>query len=62
MSLFIIELREFLDTLDVRYQEKTKKEGILVAKKNRRNGSKSKKKPRLDLPEWAIDSDWAQSM
>ncbi len=33
MSMCPAELCEFLTTLDTRYQEKIKKEGVLVAKK-----------------------------
>ena len=45
--------------MDSRYQEKIKKEGILVARKNRQFGSISKMEPRPDVPEWAIKSNWA---
>ncbi len=50
--IYSTELSKFLTTLDARYQEKTKKEGILVARKNRKDGSPSKALPRPGAPEW----------
>jgi hypothetical protein len=49
-----------MDILDKRYNEKIKKEGILVARKNRLNGSMSTIKPRQDVPEWAVDPEWTE--
>ena len=53
---------QFLTTLDSRYQDKTKKEGVLVAKKNRVYGSPSSRPPRPDAPQWAIDPEWKQGL
>ena len=50
---------QFLTTLDSRYQDKTKKEGVLVAKKNRVDGSPSSSP---DMPQWAIDPEWKQGL
>ena len=53
---------QFLTTLYSRYQAKTKKEGVLVAKKNRVDGSPSSRSPRPDAPQWAIDPEWKQGL
>ena len=53
-----IEFCDFLDKLDKRYNEKIKKDGGLVARKNRLCGSMSTIAPRQEVPEWAIDPDW----
>lgn len=51
-----------ITTLDSKYQDKTKKEGVLVAKKNRVDGGPSSRPPRPDAPQWAINPEWKQGL
>ena len=49
---------DFIGTLDKRYAEKNKKEGILVARKTRSLGGLSSEHPRPGVPDWMVDPDW----
>ena len=53
-------LTEFLHRLDVRYDEKVKKDGMIMAKKQRKVGAPASCKPPADAPEWAVDAEWRQ--
>ena len=55
-----LELCQFINKLDSRYQEKVTREGILVARKTRKEGSLSKTLPRHDAPQWTIDPLWTK--
>ena len=47
-----------MDKLDARYEEKVKKEGILVARKTRKPGSPAKSHPPIGAPSWTVDAEW----
>jgi hypothetical protein len=51
-----------LATLDKRYEEKIRKEGILVARKPRKYGSPSNTFPPPDAPRWTVDQEWAKGL
>ena len=57
-----LEMCQFLEKLDLRYQEKISKEGVLVARKNCKNGGISETLPCLDVPEWIIDPKWRKGI
>ena len=56
------ELSQFLETLDERYEKKIKKEGVLVARKQRRVGSTSVTIPQCSAPKWTVDEEWAKGI
>ena len=56
------ELNQFLETLDERYEKKIKKEGVLVARKQRRIGSTSVTIPQCSAPKWTVDEEWAKGI
>lgn len=51
-------LVKFLEKLDARYEDKVKKDGILVARKTRKIGSPMKSGPPHNAPSWTIDPKW----
>jgi len=51
-----------LSTLDTRYTLKTKKEGLLVARKVRKEGRPSPSVPHSGIPEWAVDPEWDKGL
>ena len=55
---FAIDLVKFLEKLDKRYEEKVKKEGLLVARKTRKLGSASNSSPPTNAPEWTVNPEW----
>lgn len=55
-----VELTRFMGKLDARYEEKIKKDGILVARKNRKVGSPSQSSPPSGAPGWTIDPKWTE--
>lgn len=50
-------LDEFLKRLDSRYEEKVKKEGMLMAKQNRSQLSLASVPPPI-APNWTINPEW----
>ena len=53
-----VELNNFFATLDKRYSEKIKGEGVLVLKKQRRQGSNSSLLPPPGAPSWTLNEAW----
>ena len=51
-------LTRFIEKLDARYEEKVKKEGILVARKTRKPGSPAKSDPPAGAPDWTVHPEW----
>ena len=51
-------LNNFLQTLDKRYADKIKGEGVLMAKKLRRPGCSSTLLPPAGAPSWTLDEAW----
>ena len=47
-----------MEKLDTRYEDKVKKDGILVARKTRKTGSPAKSGPPPNAPSWTIDPKW----
>ena len=60
MLQFDAGLTEFLHKLDGRYDERVKKDGTIMAKKQRKIGAAASCKPPVDAPEWAVDAQWRQ--
>lgn len=56
--LFSAELNDFISRLDMRYDEKVKKDGVTIAKKSRKLGLISTCAPPPDAPDWTIDQEW----
>ena len=44
--------------LDKRYEEKVKKEGVLVARKCRKIGCPASSGPPPNAPDWTLDPNW----
>ena len=55
-----VGLIDFLHRLDGRYEERVKKDGTIMAKKQRKIGAPSSYKPPADAPDWTIDAQWRQ--
>ena len=53
-------LAEFLHRLDGRYDDRVKKDGTIMAKKQRKVGAPASCRPPADAPEWAVDAQWRQ--
>lgn len=51
-------LCDFLAWLDQQYDDRVKKEGITMAKKNRKIGFNSTTLPPSDAPDWTLDQEW----
>ena len=51
-------LTDFLSTLDERYNNKVKKDGTAMARKQRKIGAPSVSRPPSDAPQWVIDQQW----
>lgn len=51
-------LVKFMEKLDTRYEDKIKKDGVLVARKTRRTGSPAKSGPPPNAPSWTVDPKW----
>lgn len=55
---FATGLVKFLEKLDTRYEEKVKKEGVLVARKTRKTGCPARSGPPPNAPNWTVDPKW----
>ena len=55
-----VGLTEFLHRLDGRYDERVKKDGMIMAKKQRKVGAPASSTPPADAPEWTVDAQWRQ--
>ena len=51
-------LSDFLAKLDERYNNKVKKDGTAMARKERKMGSPATSRPPEGAPRWAIDQQW----
>ena len=54
----ITGLTDFLSTLGERYNNKVKKDGTAMARKQRKIGAPSVSRPPPDAPQWVIDQQW----
>lgn len=54
----IVGLTDFLSKLDERYDNKVKKDGTAMARKQRRMGCKSSSRPPEGAPRWTVDPEW----
>ena len=54
----ITGLTDFLSTLDERYNNKVKKDGTAMARKQRKIEAPSVSRPPPDAPQWVIDRQW----
>ena len=55
---FAAGLTDFLFKLDERYNNKVKKDGTAMARKQRRLGCRSTSRPPDAAPKWTIDPEW----
>lgn len=59
MFLFVnVGLIDFLSKLDARYNNKVKKDGTAMARKQRKIGAPSASRPPLGAPQWVVDPQW----
>ena len=56
LIISLLELNEFLHLLDKRYEEKVKKDGTFMARKERKIGTPSPCEPPVDAPGWTLVS------
>ena len=53
-ALLLVELEQFLEKLDERYEAKLKKDNVLMARKVRRVGEESCRKQPSSAPKWTV--------
>lgn len=59
MFLFAnVGLIDFLSKLDERYNNKVKKDGTAMARKQRKIGAPSASRPPPGAPQWVVDPQW----
>lgn len=59
MFLFVnVGLIDFLSKLDARYNNKVKKDGTAMARKQRKIGAPSASRPPPGAPQWVVDPQW----